>query len=148
MVCDATVLTPMLNLPFNLAPRIIWTNLLCFEGCRIINGIILFTLDRHNPEILMKRDERQRRPSPPARHASPRRDRSPSPRHFPSADRNFSQSIREERRVTGGYNRGPDPYDLNNYSRQYDDDDDYGRYAPRGEPRRMRNLEQKLGYLP
>ena len=89
----------------------------------------------------MKRDERQRRPSPPARHASPRRDRSPSPRHFPSADRNFGQSIREERRVTGDYNRGPDPYDLNNYSKH--NVDDYGRYAPRGETQKDAQFRTK-----
>ena len=110
----------------------------------------------------MKTDERPRRggyDSPP-RHASPRRDRgrSPSPRHFPSQERNFAQSMREERRVTGGYDRGPDAYQMNNYNTtilQYynynnDDEDDYGRYGGggQGEPRRMRGLEQNLGYYP
>ena len=93
---------------------------------------------------MLKRDERPRSP-PPARRERPR---SPSPRHFPSAERNFATSMREERRVTGGYDRGPDAYDLNDYRNQYNDDDDYGRYAGRGEPRRMRGLEGKLGYLP
>ena len=119
-----------------------------------ITNIFYVYFLRYNPEILMKTDERPRRggyDSPP-RRASPRRDRgrSPSPRHFPSQERNFAQSMREERRVTGGYDRGPDAYEMNNYSKQYDNEDDYGRYGGggRGEPRRMRGLEQNLGYYP
>lgn len=99
---------------------------------------------------------REARDRPPSEHGGYResRDRPPSergyrgdePRRFPRNEREFGNSIREERAALGGAGEFPDAYRLNDYRR----DDNYGdmfRGAPSG-PSRMNDIDRGLGYLP
>jgi hypothetical protein len=106
--------------------------------------------DRHpsnfNPEIYMRenRDYRESRDRPP----SDREHARDEPRRFPRNEREFGNSIREERAALGGAaGEFPDAYRLNDYRRDDNYDMDMFRGGPSG-PNRASDIERGLGYLP